>query len=468
MPSYIPPATTVMGLPALVRERTEFERLIPPLVGSVQVTPTVTANVTMELIDSGYKMDVEVTTPTGYTEYYGDLNPHYCFVYTVSAEGADEFIQVMTLGGMESISSESSGVAGEKYRSNVYVKVFADVQELQVARDIILDSLFALYTNVATINRATSAMKDSSVVIPTDINKSLDAIIVKLLDSKAAYLQTKALVLAYKAEIDAFGKIRIRVKTAEDQLKLVNVALNEIGTPDQLAQSQAFYKTFGETLDRLDAAYQGNDYIMAKTTSASVAAETTVSNSVATVTTQRTDLREPGEDLLAELTAGTDEHTLAQTYISSVGSSLNAIQAALGYSYVELTNIVRVDIPNIESNMLTPAVTSMRSQYEADKDKAARGITGVQTMLAQIVPMIKVLADIVVSTSSSSRAIQASIEVAQTRLVQAEADAVNYSNAITAYTTQIQHYAPNFNPEQPFYRWVVNIEVVASTTRGDS
>lgn len=459
-----PKQSSLSTVPEIIRQLTEYERLIPPLSAADNADPTITADITMELLDSGYKLSVTATKPAGYTEYYSGLYPERCFIYEVqSGESADTFIKVMQLGDMEVIPAVSNGEAGTRYRTDSYANVYDNIQELQVARDTVINNLYALYTNVSTINRATSAMANESMVIPTDINTDLDTLVVKLLDAKASYLQTQAMVLAYKAEVSALGKIRIRVKSAEDQLKLVNVALNEIGTPDQLAQAQAFYKTFGETLDRLDSAFVAGEEVTPAIEAAATEAADATSAAIATATQQKADLRIPGSDLAN--TAVTSGYAIApdvRSYVDSVNAAFDAIIGSVTISNDELLVIKQIQIPLIHATVGSASASSMRSQYESDKDIAARGIIGVQTMLSQIVPMIKTLAGIVQTTSESSSRIQALIETAETRLLQLTDDAALYLEAITSYTTQIQQYAPNFNPEQPFYRWVVNIEVVSS------
>jgi len=458
--------SSLLDVPASVLQLVDYDRLIPTISGDEdnRAQPTITAEVRMEYISSGYILSVTSKNPTGYSGYYEGMYPEYCFIYEVQAgEDADKFIKVMVLGDMEVLPAESNGEAGTRYRSNNYTKVFDDIQELQVARDTIIRSLYALYTNVATINRATEAMVDESVVIPTDINSSLDEVVKKLLESKAAYLQTKAMILAYEAEIAVLGKVYTRVKTAEDNLKLVNVALNEIGTPDQLAQSQAFFKTFGETLDRLDASYKATHEINPSIESAVTATDSALETATTTTSTVRSTLAASGKEMI-DLTSGAPKSRM-QAYVASVDTALESIEFALGASNHEIVTLKTVDIPQINFSLGTPAHLTMRGNYEADKDKAATGILGVQSMLAQIVPMIKVLAGVIQTTSASSRRIQAAMDAAQTKRDQLIVDADGtggYAEHISNYIIQIQQYAPNFNPEQPFYRWVVNIEVSGS------
>ena len=453
--------STLDDVPNLLKKRLDYESLIPPLSGSDQPIPTVTAKIVMELLTSGYQLRVDMSTPVGYSSYYEGLHPEFCFIYTIPAgEEEAEFLRVMQVGEMETLPITAAEAAGDVYRKSTYVKVFEDIQELRIARDIIITNIYALYTNMATIDKSTAALRDELLVVPTDITSKLDETVVKLLNSKASYLQTQAVKIAYEAELEALGHIQLRVKSAEDQLKLVDVALHEIGTPDQLAQSQVFFKTFGEILDRLDLATAANEKMTPVIEAASNEAGNALSSVVETVEKVKTDLSIPGSNLKnLAVTSGYAHSADVASYVDSVVTAFNTIINAITPSQEKLTIINALQLPALRSASLVPSATSMKGQYESDKVVAARGIRGVQTMLSQVVPMIKVLADIMQTTASSSRRVQATVETALVKIGQLNTDAESFKNAIANYTTQIQQYVPSFNPDQPFYRWTVNIDV---------
>jgi len=446
--------------------RAEYERMIPPLGNWEGAMPHVTTETETIVAGDQFSLRVTVSNPREFSQYYMALSPEACFVYeVVGGTDEDTFVKVASLGDFEQYPASSNGIAGSKYRTSTYEKLFDDIQELQIAKDQIKKALYDLYQNVVIASNATYSVGTEKQNIPSDINDELDAHLSRYLTLKASILQTKGMLLAYAAEKTVLEGIKVRVLTSIDSLKSITAALQSLGTPSQTVKTLTLFADFESTLNRIDEAYQASHTYVTEASAVVTEANTVINDAISITSELQKDITKQGTSLTTECNkqsgcSGTDFGNQLQSFIDASKAALTTVSTALlSYEsdYVARLNEIQAKASSIGSETLF-------AQYQKDSVLAMTGIQNVQKVLQSVAPTLKVLNDVLYSVEQSRNKIESNLSEVEDTINQLNIDVEQYTKEATDHIQAIRNFVPDFNPENPFYRWNITINVVGGPT----